>query len=330
MDPLVARWCQRHLGSAPVADLLRSGRMSAVRGLRLADGREVVVKVRPAQARLAACAAVQGAVRAAGLACPALLAGPLPLAEGPHPVWVAGDQGEPVDARGLAVSAETWEGQGWQGAGDLGPDGYARLLARIVAAAPPVAALPTLEPAVPWLWWDHPDPARTWPPPASQRWDPHRVIASMPGLVPEVARRARARLLRADVATLPLVAGHGDFEPQNCRWVPGPHGDRLVVHDWDSVVARPEAVLAGNAAATYWPDPDHPRVPVLAEHEGYMDAYADQRGRSWTALECEVGHATAAWVLAYIAAFEHLKDGPGPATAHLLGLGRDRLERAGA
>jgi hypothetical protein len=45
------------------------------------------------------------------------------------------------------------------------------------------------------------------------------------------------------------VVGHADWESQNLRW----DGDRpLAVHDWDSAVAQPEAVVAGLASAV-WP-----------------------------------------------------------------------------
>ena len=48
----VAGFCDEHLGS-PVAEVLFGTRsLSAVTGVRLADGQEVVVKVRPKSARL--------------------------------------------------------------------------------------------------------------------------------------------------------------------------------------------------------------------------------------------------------------------------------------
>ena len=54
VDPaLLAMWCSEHLGSPPAAELFRCGFLSAVVGLRLADDREVVVKVRPVSPRLA-------------------------------------------------------------------------------------------------------------------------------------------------------------------------------------------------------------------------------------------------------------------------------------
>jgi hypothetical protein len=47
-----------------------------VTGLRLADGREVVVKVRSPAPRLRGCVAVQAALAGAGFPCPRPLAGP--------------------------------------------------------------------------------------------------------------------------------------------------------------------------------------------------------------------------------------------------------------
>jgi hypothetical protein len=328
---LLVDWCVRHLGSPPVERFFGVQRLSAVHGLRLADGREVVLKVRGAQERQAACAVVHEAMWRAGIPCPRPLAGPVPLAEGDVEVLAAGGEAdESVDARTLAVSAETWEGVGVAAVGALGAAGYSRLLARMVAAAPPLAELTTLDPPTPWLNWDHGDPTRVWSPPASRRWDPHRIDAEIDPLVHEVARRARARLLDPDVATLPLVAAHGDFEAQNCRWVPGPDGaKRLVIHDWDSVVAMPEAVLAGNSAFTYVSVLDC-EISSMAQNDAFLAVYAAERGRAWTELEWQVAHAAGAWVGAYNAAFEHLKGGPGPVTVGLRDQAQWRLARAGA
>jgi hypothetical protein len=329
VDPLLADWCVRHLGSPARESFFGLQRLSAVHGVRLADGREVVLKVRGAQARQAACAIVHTVLWRAGIPCPEPLAGPAPLAQGSQPVPVPGGQ-DAVDARQLAVSAETWEGEGVAAVGPMPADAWGALLARMVALAPPVEALPTLEPAVPWLHWQHDDPVRTWPPPASDRWDPHRAVDRMDPRIPEVARRARARLLRADIAGLPRVAAHGDFEAQNCRWVPGPDGrPRLVIHDWDSVVAMPEAVLAGNSAMAFVSVGDVD-VSTIEQNDAFLAGYAQARGRSFNALEWQAAHAAGAWVAAYNAAFEHLKEGPGRGTAGLLAQAEQRLARAGA
>lgn len=324
-EPLLADWCARHLGSPAVDQFFGMQRLSAVHGVRLDDGREVVLKVRGAEARQVASTLVHEANWAAGIPCPRPLAGPEPLVDGGE-----GEQG-PLGGPGpLAVNAETWEGEGVAAVGPLGAAGFATLLARMVAAGPPVEALPTLDPPAPWLNWAHGAAGRIWPPAASDRWDPHRLDDEIEPLVHEVARRARARLLRADAAQLPLVAAHGDFEAQNCRWVPdaGP-GGRLVIHDWDSVVAMSEAVLAGNSAFTYV-SVDDCDISTPAQNDEFLAAYADLRDRPWSEAEWQVAHAAGAWVGAYNAAFEYLKGGPGPVAEGLREQAGWRLERAGA
>src|SRR5215472_12884401 len=75
----LADWCARWLGAPPAAELFQSGFLSTVIGVRLTDGREVVVKVRPPSSRLAGCAVVHRALWTAGFPCPELLVGPQPL-----------------------------------------------------------------------------------------------------------------------------------------------------------------------------------------------------------------------------------------------------------
>src|SRR5438132_11692453 len=112
--------CDEHLGS-PVAEVLFGTRsLSAVTGVRLADGQEVVVKERPESARLRGCAAVHRALWSAGFPCPEPLVDPVPL--GPH----------------VGASPEHSVPAGVQPAGH--PDGYA------VYLCPPVAPTPALQP----------------------------------------------------------------------------------------------------------------------------------------------------------------------------------------
>jgi hypothetical protein len=80
VDPArLAQWCVEHLGSPPADEIFRSGYLSAVIGLRLADGREVVVKVRPDSPRIAACVEVQRRMFLAGFPCPQPLTGAVPF-----------------------------------------------------------------------------------------------------------------------------------------------------------------------------------------------------------------------------------------------------------
>ena len=294
-DPLLSAWCERHLGSASVDRFFGADHLSEVHGLALADGRRVVLKVRGRQERLRGCHAVHRALWEAGIPCPEPLAGPEPLADDDPDRW---------------VSAEAWSDASDLREGDDLPEVYARLLADIVSAAPALESVPSLEPTVSWLWYDHPDPRRVWPPPASDRWDPHRIEADLPPFVPATARLARARLLAAGVRH--RVVGHGDLSGLNTRW----DGPRPIVHDWDSVVALPEAVMAGATAADHVSS-DRTRLATLAQSERFLAAYADARGLSWTEDELELAYAAGAWLAAHNAAFEYLKDGPYPVAEQL-------------
>ena len=80
VDPArLAQWCLEHLGSPPAGEIFRSGHLSAVIGLGLADDREVVVKVRPDSPRIAACVEVQRRRFQAGYPCPEPLTGSAPF-----------------------------------------------------------------------------------------------------------------------------------------------------------------------------------------------------------------------------------------------------------
>lgn len=78
---LLAQWCMEHLGRPPADEIFRSGHLSAVIGLRLADNREVVVKVRPKAARMSACLDVQRHMFQAGYPCPQPLTDAVPFGE---------------------------------------------------------------------------------------------------------------------------------------------------------------------------------------------------------------------------------------------------------
>ncbi|MDV9170228.1 hypothetical protein R6V09_08760, partial [Streptomyces sp. W16] len=63
-------WCARHLGDEPESVLFEHRSISAVFGLRLADGRDVVVKSREDDGRTAACVAAQAQLAERGFPCP--------------------------------------------------------------------------------------------------------------------------------------------------------------------------------------------------------------------------------------------------------------------
>ncbi|GAB3739997.1 hypothetical protein GCM10027598_69810 [Amycolatopsis oliviviridis] len=133
LDPVrLARWCVEHLGSPPAEEIFRSGQLSAVIGLRLADGREVVVKVRPDSPRTAACVDVQRRVFQAGYPCPRALTGAEPFGEDIATAEAYVPGGAPLPGDDHAARA------------------FAEAFARLIRLAPAPAEVSTLDPAPSW------------------------------------------------------------------------------------------------------------------------------------------------------------------------------------
>ena len=62
-------WCLDHLGSGPGGVLFQVHQVSMVFGLRLADGRDVVVKARADDGRASSCVAAQARLAGRGFPC---------------------------------------------------------------------------------------------------------------------------------------------------------------------------------------------------------------------------------------------------------------------
>src|SRR5690242_15189795 len=75
----LAQWCVRWLGSAVSDTVFEAGSLSAVVGVRLTDGREVVVKARRSVPRLQAAYAVHRHVWQSGYPAPEPLVPPTPF-----------------------------------------------------------------------------------------------------------------------------------------------------------------------------------------------------------------------------------------------------------
>jgi hypothetical protein len=298
----LAVWCQRWLGAQPTSVLFAVAHLSSVTGLRLADGREVVVKVRPPAARIQACVDVQHHLWTVGFPCPEPLAGPHPL--GPMTATVeafvpGGTRLEPgADSIRLCAAA----------------------LAELVHHAPSVASLPSLAPPPAWVFWDHDQPG-TWPLPDDR--DADLNSPPQPTWLDEVGHRVRHRLAQRQQ---PSVVGHSDWEAPNLRWI-----DRRlhVVHDWDSVVSRPEAAIAGVAAAVC-PACSEPGVATLEECAVFLRAYEQARGQSWSVDERQVCWAAGLWISAYNAKKATLVGDGGAVLERLAQEAAARLRLAGA
>jgi hypothetical protein len=293
--PALSQWCGERLGSEPET-ILFTGHLSEVTGLRLADGRQVVVKVRRWEDRLVACGQVQHRLQQQGFPAPHLRAGP--------------------DRYGsLGVSAEALI----TGGDLLAPQHdsavrFAEALARVIQLAPDPEGVCTLSPSPAWVGWDH-AADELWPAPDDREGD----LNVVPGhrWVDEIGAAAGRQLRALD---RPAVISHGDWYSQNLRWV-----DRRLhaVHDWDSVVAQPKAAIVGQAAAV-WPGTGLPgEVATVQQSEEFLLRYMQAFARSWTDDEIEAARAAGLWTRAFDA-----WDDATDAYAEAVGKVRDRRGEA--
>jgi hypothetical protein len=271
MDALTA-WCTRWLGAPPAAELFEVGYLSTVKGLRLTDGREVVVKVRPHGTRLAGCAVVHRALWVAGFPCPEPLVDLQPLdGYAASAETLVPDTDEPPPASELALRS-------------------AAALARLVELAPDPASVPSLAPSPSYAGWDHAEPG-LWPTPEDRDVDLNAYAE--PRWLDRVAAAVRDRL-RGHAGE--QVIGHGDWHPENLRWQ-GPH--LIAVHDWDSVICQPEPAIAGLAAASFLGIDGPPGMASVEDSAAFLDAYQQARGCRWTSAEYAACWAAGLWQRAF-------------------------------
>jgi hypothetical protein len=276
-------WCTRWLGAPPVAELFEAGHLSTVKGLRLADDREVVVKVRPRLSRLAGCAVVHRALWRAGFPCPEPLVGLQPLdghAASAEALVPDGDE-RPPDSELAVLSAAA--------------------LARLVALAPDPGSVPSLAPSPSWTAWDHDQPA-LWP--APEDFDADLNSCPEARWLDRVAGAVRECL--AGRAGRPVI-GHGDWHPDNLRW----QGPRLIaVHDWDSVISQPEPAIAGLGAASFLGLGGQDGTASVDDSAAFLDAYQQARGCRWTSADYAAAWAAGLWQRAFDAKTRSLVGDP--------------------
>jgi hypothetical protein len=300
-------WCAIALGVAIDAVLFEAGFSSHVYGVRLRDGRDVVLKIRDYAPRLAGTAAVHEHLWRAGFPCPQPLTGPLLL----------GDRC--VSAEGLVTGGCILEGD------PQAPELYAQAFAELVRRAPSPTQVPPLQPPPSWLHWDHSEKG-LWPR-ADRLGLDLNTLPCKPWLI-DVAKRVRARLARC---TQPPVVGHADWWSENLRW----QGRQLhVVFDWDSIVAQPEPILVGAAAymfaATTFEIEGSATGASVAESERFLREYERARGLTWSRDDWEVAWAAGLWVAAYRAQLSQTESITGTFAELVRRDAGERLRRAGA
>ena len=289
----VDAWCRAHLGAGVEEYVFFESSSGSVHGVRLVDGRAVVVKGHRAAASRAfldAVLAVQAGLASSGYPAPRPLAGPVPAGSG-H-----------VTAEEMVLCDTAVDGHD--------PD-LRRLLAsglaQFVALGRPyrdalaAAAHPMDVPA-----------DALYPRPHSARFD---FAATNEGAewIDDLAARARA-VLRAG-PDVPRAVVHGDWRIENV----GIRAGRLAaVYDWDSVRVAPEHEALAGAATTFsvdWRRERGQRFPVPAEIGAFVGDYAVARGTPLAAWERKLAAAAIVASLAYGARCEHADRGRPPAGA---------------
>jgi hypothetical protein len=276
--------CRAVLGAGVVSSTFAEKSVGIVVGLRVDDGRDVVVKAHQpwyrAFEQVAACVRIQTALHAAGFPAPRPLAGPVAAPSGPGCLtfeeYVDGDL---ADAHEPSVRGSMASG-----------------LAELVRLAAPHASRDLAN-----RWWDW-FAGPLWPRPHSTLFD-----FSLPSgaWIDGLGERARSRLTGWPGEP---VAGHGDWSVKNLRF----HDGRIAaVYDWDSLCLLPEVCIAA-AGAVHFPATWYlpvPKAPTIEEMEAFLAEYEAARGRAFTTAERYAFDAATVYAMGYTARCEHR---PGP------------------
>jgi hypothetical protein len=277
---LVAEAASDQTGAAVAGGLFYAASSGCVFGLRLADGRSVVLKAYQSHWEmpfLRAVQRVQRAVARRGFPCPTPMAEPVAVGVG----WATMESLLPDPGPSLHLDDDSLE-RSSAGLVDL-LHAAVGLEQRDLDLHPFRIADGDLYPT------------------------PHNPIFDLPGTalgaewIDEWARRAWAQ--RAS-RSLPSVIAHLDWSARNVRM------DRtgvVAVYDWDSVSVASQAAAAGQAATTWRSTGEtvDGRAPDAHEIERFLVSFARARGEPFSTHESDVARAAAVWVMAYTARCEH-------------------------
>ena len=270
----VARHVRDHLGPGVEEVLFTGGDIGAVFGLRLRDGREVVLKaLRPGAdvQRLRTVVRAQNALAAAGFGCARVLDGPsttggvLAVMEERLTCASTGSPHDPAASAAMAAALAA------QVDALRGMDGT-----ELVPGRPA------------WADWS----AGAWPMPHHPVFD---FSTAVPGFewVDETADAA-ATILRAADDTARVI-GHTDWVWQNVCVVDGVFA---AGYDWDSLVYAPEPACVGLSAGAFTQgSPVPPDAPSAGQVAAFLDTY--ERFHAFTPAERRTADAAATWVRCY-------------------------------
>jgi hypothetical protein len=300
----VDAFCATHLGAGIGAYLFYRSSIGSVSGVRLLDGRGVVVKAHPPVqpvAYLAAMHHVQRHLTQRAFPCPPVVLGPTPLGSGGAVVEGLVDEGAYRHAHDPAIRRI-----------------MAEMLARLVYLTGELGNVPGLE----MQGVQRRSPNDLWPIPHSALFDFEATEAGAEW-IDRFAREARQRLQRDQSA---WVIGHMDWSIKHFRFL----GDAVrVIYDWDSLRVVREADMVGalSSTFTYTEHLDAPRWPRDDEARAFAREYEAARGCPFSAAEWDAISAAGTYTRAYCARCEHAV---APRDVEFApGSSRDMLQRYG-
>ena len=278
----ITGFVESHLDRVGEALFYRPG-VGVVAGVRLANGRQVVVKVHRWNVtvdRLAAVQVAQTQLADIGLPAPRPLVAPEPL------------------GAGIGTVEELLAGGSARGHDPVIREACAEGLHRLIHAGVDPGGVREL--GMPLMI--RPAGAALWFEPHDLRFD-FEATAQGAEWIDELATLARRDMDTA--GHLPAVVGHFDWRVQNL----GFDGDRIVgIYDCDSLAIAPEPIVVGNAAAIFtadWTSEDPDPLPSLAEMQAFVADYERHRQTPFTAAELKALDSANLFVCAYGARCQH-------------------------
>lgn len=283
---IIDTFCSTHLGTRLAGYLFYGASVGSTHGVRLVDGREIVIKARPPaqvnpnlkheRQNLETICQVMKWLRTRDYPCPPVLLGPTPIGEGLATVEEYFAPGEYGDAF-VPTCRKTIA------------SGFAELIALLRPYDGEVRSLRHFQRG-----------AGLYPQPHGKIFN-FATTSAGAEWIDDFAYRAR----QAEKHDGERVLGHADWKVEHLRFQDG----RIVaVYDWDSVAFRRETELVGGSAHGFtadWTRENVRRIPTAEDIHAYIADYEHARGRFFTKRERRSVFAACVYWIAYGARCTH-------------------------